>query len=287
MTAPGGDHLKGVVVLLGDAVAAYVADRVGRGEINAVTAAHLRSRLGMLVAACPAGLDVGDLDRGGVAAWQASVGALAPASRRAYLSTVRTFCAWCAGCGLIAGDPTAALARVREPRHAPRALSPGAVARLRLVLPDLRAEVIVGLMVGCGLRCVEVARLQVGDYDGDGRTLFVVGKAGDQRIIPVPSKDAPTLDRWVEHRRPGPLVGLAPGTVSKLVASWMDAAGIKTAARDGVSAHALRHTCASNMLERCGNVRVVQEALGHASLATTQRYLRHASLEQMRDAMGG
>jgi integrase/recombinase XerC len=274
-------------MLLSEAVAAYVADRRSRGEINDASAAHLRSRLGLLVVACPPDLAVTGLDRDHLRAWQATIGGLRPASRRAYLSTVRTFCRWCAECGLLAGDATAGLGRVREPRREPRALSAGALARLRLVLPDLRAEVIVGLMYGCGLRCVEVSRLRAGDYDPAARTLFVTGKRGDERVIPVPSWLAPTVDAWVAYRRPGPLVGLSPGTLSKTVTAWMADAGIKNGARDGVSAHALRHTCASDMLDRCGNVRVVQQTLGHASLATTQRYLRNASLEQMRSAMGG
>jgi site-specific recombinase XerC len=272
-------------VLISEAVAAYVADRAGRGEISALTAGHLRSRLGMLVEACPNDLDIGALDRDRVRAWQITVGALGPASRRAYLSTVRTFCAWCTQEGFMAGDPTAGLARVREPRRAPRALSAGQVARLRLVLPDLRAEVIVALMLGCGLRCVEVSRLSLGDYDPDGRIIFVVGKRGDERLLPVPRWVAASVDTWAAYRRAGPLIGLSPGALSRHVSAWMADAGIKTGPRDGISAHALRHTCASDMLDRCGNVRTVQEALGHASLATTQRYLRRASLDQLRAAM--
>jgi site-specific recombinase XerD len=65
----------------------------------------------------------------------------------------------------------------------------------------------------------------------------------------------------------------------------MDLAGLKASAYDGVSAHALRHTMASNMLDRCGNVRTVQGALGHVSLATTERYLRTPDLDVMRSAM--
>jgi site-specific recombinase XerC len=240
----------------------------------------------MLSAACPPGVTVAEVDRDMVRAWQASVGSLRPASRRAYLSTVRTFCAWCADSDLMEADPTLRLGRVREPRLVPRALSPGQVARLRLVLPDLRAEVIVGLMAGCGLRCCEVARLEVRDYDADARTVFVVGKADNSRTLPVPSAVAGLVDRFCGGRSSGPLVGLVASSLSRAVSHWMATAGIKRAPRDGISAHALRHSCASNLLDRCGNVRVVQEVLGHVSLATTQRYLRHATLEQVRAAMG-
>jgi integrase/recombinase XerC len=273
-------------MLLSDAVAAYIADRHTRGEVTTLTARHLRSRLGMLVAACPVELDAAGLNRDLVRAWQGSVGGLRPASRRSYLSTVRTFCTWCGESGLMTADPTVGVRRVREPRHMPRALSAGQMARLRLVLPDLRAEVVVELMAGCGLRCCEVARLQSADYDAAGRTVFVVGKRGDERVLPVPGSVADHLDAWAAGRPPGRLVGLSASSLSRMVTGWMDDAGIKTGPRDGISAHALRHTFASDMLDRCGNVRVVQEALGHVSLATTQRYLRRASLEQIRAAMG-
>jgi integrase len=64
----------------------------------------------------------------------------------------------------------------------------------------------------------------------------------------------------------------------------MAAAGLKTGPRDGVSAHALRHTAAAELLEECGNVRVVQEFLGHANVATTDRYLRKTPMAKMKAA---
>ena len=67
----------------------------------------------------------------------------------------------------------------------------------------------------------------------------------------------------------------------------MSTAGIKRGAGDGVSAHALRHTAASDVLDRCHDVRTVQAMLGHVSIATTQIYLRRADLSRMREAMAG
>ena len=272
-------------MLLSDAVAIYVDGRAARGEVSAVTASHFRSRLASLVAV--AGPEVAQLDRAQVAAWQASIGHQRPASRRAYLSTVKTFCRWAVVEGLLPADPTLAAARVREPHRPPRRLSAGQVARLGLVLPDLRAEVIIALMFGCGLRCCEVARLTIEDYDPAAGELVVVGKNSDGRLLPVPAPVDAVLARWLAARggHPGLLVGLAARTISVLVSGWMAAAGIKAGAYDGVSAHALRHTFAANMLHRCGNVRTVQTALGHESLATTQRYLPWATLEELRAAM--
>jgi site-specific recombinase XerC len=117
--------------------------------------------------------------------------------------------------------------------------------------------------------------------------LRVRGKADHERELPVPTDVALLLHAHLGGRDHGPLLGMGAALISRRVSGWMDAAGLKARPYDGVSAHALRHTMASDMLDRCGNVRTVQAALGHQSLATTQRYLRPASLEQLRAAMGG
>ena len=74
---------------------------------------------------------------------------------------------------------------------------------------------------------------------------------------------------------------------SKRMTALFWEAGLKKANYDGRSAHALRHTAASDVLDRCKNVRTVQAMLGHASIATTQIYLRRANLDQLREAMSG
>jgi site-specific recombinase XerD len=71
-----------------------------------------------------------------------------------------------------------------------------------------------------------------------------------------------------------PRRGISAEYVGKLAVQWMRAAGIKYAAFDGRSAHALRHTCASHMLEHGADIREVSEMLGHSGLQATQTYLR-------------
>jgi integrase len=270
-------------VLLADAVAVYVSDRQARGEINAQTAKQFAWRLRLLVAADPH-LEVADLARDHVLAWQRQTGGQRPATRRGYLSTLKTFCGWAVDAGLLAADPTARVAKVRDGHPEPRYLSPARVARLAMVLPDERAALIVALMHDLGLRCVEVARLQVADWDSSAAELRVVGKGGHVRDMQVLDDLAVLLDRRCAGRRAGPLVGITAERISVLVSGWMAAAGIKTGRYDGISAHALRHTAASNLLDGCDNVRLVQEFLGHQSLATTERYLRRHNKAEMRAA---
>ena len=125
-----------------------------------------------------------------------------------------------------------------------------------------------------GLRCVEVARLDASDLDAGRRTITVRGKADNVRTIPLADEVADQLERWLAGRHAGPVVDLAAATLSGVVAAWMADAGLKSRPYDGRSAHALRHTAASDLYDRCRDVKAVQRFLGHANVATTDRYLR-------------
>jgi integrase/recombinase XerC/integrase/recombinase XerD len=263
----------------------YVSGRLARGEITAATARQLRWRLSTLVRTAPE-LPVAALRREHILAWEATIGWQRPASRRAYLSTVKVFCRWCIDEELLDVDPTARLARVRESRRVPRALNDAQMARLSLVLPDHRARAIVALMGRLGLRCGEVAALCVEDWDTAAGAVLIRGKGGHERLVAVPDDVERALRRHLRGRTSGPVVDGKAATLSRQVAFWMDVAGLKSGPHDGMSAHALRHTAASNAFDRSKDVRVVQELLGHANLATTDRYLRRANLDQQRAALG-
>jgi integrase/recombinase XerD len=292
----------GVVPTLGEAVDLYIWDRYGRRELTLKSARSLADRLKLLVDALGADLPADRLDRRAVLSWQHTVSAHAPASRRAYLSTVRTFCGWAIGEGYLTQDPTAGIARIKQPRLVPRALPQDAVTKLlEACETDSRDLAIVWLQVGLGLRCAEVAALEMADWDPISRKLFVRGKGGHERVLPATDAVCTALERYLDDvgRCAGPLIRaragtsfgrdkhLAPQAIVWRVGRLMKKAGIKRAPRDGVSAHALRHTCASDALDKCGNVRTVQEILGHASLSSTQIYLRRANLDQMREALEG
>lgn len=271
----------------------YVTGRRARGEITASTAADLRWTL--------AGLDrsFGDRPLGmfGPAAidrWLESVGDLADATRREYLSRVRGFCRWMVAAGKLRTDPTAHVPTIRQARRAPRTLTTDQVGRLLTALPDRRARAVVLLMIGCGCRCVEVATLRIEDYDGS--TITVKGKRGHERVLPVPGVVRAGVDAYLEEvgSVAGPLIrsqvrpahGLSERTLSHYVRGWMRTAGVKSRALDGRSAHALRRTAASDVMDRSGDVRAVQCMLGHERLETTARaYLRPVTMLQLRDAM--
>jgi site-specific recombinase XerD len=275
----------------------YIGERRRRGEITARTAKGLRYALDSLDVSF-GNRPLTQLTPRAIERWLETVGHLAPSTRRNHLGAARGFCRYLVARDLIAEDPTAHVARIRQPRSVPRALSPADVGRLWLALPDERARAIVALMVWCGLRCVEVARLQVTDYDPVAGTIRVVGKGMHERELPVPVETRAVIDRYlasVGGVMSGPLIrssripsrGLSEATISTYVSRWMETAGLKVGRWDGRSAHALRHTCASDVLDVCGDLRVVQEMLGHAHLSSTAIYLRRAGIGRLREAMDG
>ena len=271
----------------------WVQGRLSRGEIVPGSATTLASRLESLLGMCD-GLSVEALT-----AWQASIGQMKPRTRQAYVSTVNQFCGWLVDEGHITQDPRRALAKVRVVPGAPRALPPFDIDRIVKAATDARWAAVVTVMVGVGLRCVEVSRLDLADLDRDRWTLFVTGKGGHQRMLPLPQTAQEALDDYLAERgtRPGPLFlsagsrskpdrRLHPRWISRKVSIIMYDAGVHDWG-DGRSAHALRHTCLSDVLEACHDVRIVQQVAGHASLATTQVYLRVANLGQLRSALQG
>ncbi|MGH9123028.1 MAG: tyrosine-type recombinase/integrase, partial [Acidimicrobiales bacterium] len=184
----------------------YVTGRLARGEIAKASAIVIRERLASL--ARTTGVSAAtDLDRAALLRWQASVGHLSQGTRRTYQSAVWCFVRWLVAEGILADDPTIGLAAVREPRRLPRALVTEDVRQVLRTCPDARTRAMVWLMVGCGLRRVEVSRLQVRDYDELGRTIQLHGKAGHERMIPTPVDVASALDCYIAVRghRDGPL----------------------------------------------------------------------------------
>lgn len=275
----------------------YLTGRRRRGEISTRTEKNMRSHLSSLERSFGR-RPLDQLKRRAIERWLESVGELAPQTRRNMLGTVRSFCRWLVEEGVIDADPCAKVPRIRRPRTVPRALPTKDVGELLDALPDQRARAIVTLMVGCGLRCIEVARLTVPDFDPAARTLSITGKGGHERVLPIPEFVYVELRRYLDQvgvRLGGPLIqsstnpsaGLSECTISTYVSRWFEAAGIKHGRWNGRSAHALRHTCASDVLDGGADLRTVQELLGHAQLSSTAIYLRRAHIGQLREAMEG
>lgn len=274
----------------------YLADRRKTGRMAGTTAKNVRYFLDSVAEQFGA-RPINQFTTAWVEGWLQGLAHLAPGTRRTHFGRLRSFARWLVEHDHVRKDPTARIGRLPVPRRVPRALSSDKAGTVVESAPDTRLAAILALMLSCGLRCIEVSRLQVGDYDPHAKTLHVHGKGGHERVLPVPAEARAAIDRYLcqEGAPQGPLIrseqrptqGLSSGYLSHLVSDAMSAAGIKVRPGDGVSAHALRHTAATDVLNQCHDVRLVQQMLGHANLATTTVYLGTADLGQLRAAMEG
>lgn len=279
-------------------IATYVAGRQARREITPDTADNYRVTLRTLDRSFGA-RPLKQFGPRAIDRWIESVGHLAASTRHQYISRVRKFCTWLLRTRRIALDPTAHVEPIEQPRRVPVTLTHAQVADLlHHVRGDRRALAVVWIMVGCAARCIEVANLRVEDYDPVGLSFVLRGKGQHERHIPVPVEVSTAVNAYLDEVgiATGPLIrsrrtpseGLSRRTIGWYVRRWMRDAGVKARALDGRSAHGLRRTAASDVMEHTNDIRVVQELLGHAKVETTARhYLRPVTVEQMREAMAG
>lgn len=277
------------------AVSTYIDDRSKRGEIVATTARQQRIILRRFADSLgdkdPAAITHRDIDR-----HMRHRAHLRPSSRRVELGILASFCTWLIRRGTLKRNPMIHVVRPRNRRSVPAALPADAVDDLlAYTCADPRLDAIVWSMLGLGLRRAEVAGLHVEDWDRRAQTVRVVGKGGHERILPV----IPQVDRaWRRHfaddpassgpmfrsRKP-PHAQLTVNTVGMLVSDALSAAGVKRHAFDRVCAHALRHTALSDVMDACGDLRIVMEMGGHRDLSTASIYQRRAQIPQLRSAM--
>ena len=208
----------------------------------------------------------------------------APESRKRAFNDVRQLYRWCERDGLVAKNPAALAWAPRVPRAQPRPASSAALDAA-LTTGRLGERLAVALMAYGGLRCVEVAGLRWGHVDfGDG-IMWITGKNGQQRFVFITRDLRPWLAA-LDGAHPGDPVyrgghgrAVMAATVSGRVSAHCRAAGY------GVTAHQFRHYYATRLLERCGQLEVVRDQLGHASTATTEVYAKLANEQVRRAAM--
>lgn len=158
--------------------------------------------------------------------------------------------------------------------------------------PDgLRDRAMLELLYGGGLRVSELASLRIADIDLAQGEVRVLGKGRRERLVPVGPAAIDAVRAWLTRRgemadpqAPTDILLLStrgsPLSV-RSIQTLVHRYGMLGAGRADLHPHALRHTCATHMLDGGASLRAIQEQLGHASLATTQRYT-HVSLESVR-----
>lgn len=199
----------------------------------------------------------------------------APSSMNSALASLRHFYRWAVRYGWVDTDPTAGLKRAREPRKMGRIASDQSIVHAMMRAPvDTRVMLMLG--AECGLRRAEIAKVHRSDIDGEW--LYVVGKGGHQRIVHL----SPELLELLEHM---PKRGyLFPSPVNREGHIRPDAVYRRIHRLAGVNTHSLRHRAGTVVFEGTGNnLRVTMEFLGHATMATTSRYV-HTTRDDLRRA---
>ncbi|MFT4029436.1 MAG: site-specific tyrosine recombinase XerD [Protaetiibacter sp.] len=226
---------------------------------------------------------------------------LAPSSTARVISSIRGFTRFLQEEGLLAGDPAESLVAPKQPRRLPKALTRDQVEAL-LAATDgddpvrLRDKALLELLYATGARVSEAVALDVDDLvgpDGTPELIRVIGKGDKQRIVPVGSFARSAVEAYLVRARPlltaggrstpALFLGARGARLSRqntwlIIRAAAERAGITTE----VSPHSLRHSFATHLLAGGADVRVVQELLGHASVATTQIYT-HVTIDNLRD----
>lgn len=223
-------------------------------------------------------------------------GPLAPRSIARMLSSVRSFTAFAAGEGWLPLDPGTAVRPPKAPMRLPKAIPVEDMKRLLGAVSvdaddpvQLRDKALLELLYATGARISEAVGLSVDDVttlsdaDGELSVVKVTGKGNKQRIVPLGSFARAAIDAYLVRARPvfaarGPSTPAlflgARGSRLSRQSAWLviQAAAAAADLEAHVSPHTFRHSFATHLLEGGADVRVVQELLGHASVATTQIY---------------
>jgi integrase/recombinase XerC len=285
-----------------DEYAEHLALERGRSEhTRRAYLTDLRSLFAFLDARTPgAGLDALDLPvlRGWLAAQAAGGAARTTLARRT--SAVKTFTAWASRRGVMAVDPATRLQVPKARRTLPAVLRQDqAIAALHAADVGaqegdplaLRDRLIVEMLYATGIRVSELCGLDIGDVDTGSRLIRVLGKGNKQRTVPFGRPALAALETWLRDGRPelanpdsgaALLVGprgrrLDPRQARTVVHQTVSAVG----GAPDMGPHGLRHSAATHLLEGGADLRVVQEILGHSSLATTQLYT-HVTVARLR-----
>ena len=197
------------------------------------------------------------------------------------LSAIRSFYRWLLREGRAKVNPADGVRAPKSARKLPNVLD---VDEMKSLLEhgqerpgSERDQAIFELFYASALRLSELCGLRWADIDFSERLVRVLGKGGKTRVVPFGTQSAAALTEWRKHTaddsgawvfpgRDGK--SIAPRTVQARLTRWTQSAGVWKR----VHPHLLRHSCASHLLESSGNLRAVQEMLGHADIGTTQIY---------------
>lgn len=232
--------------------------------------------------------NAGELDEADIRAWVSQLHrrGLAGSSIQRSLSAARSFFNYLSRINGHPRNPAAAVQAPRKPRKLPKTLDADQVGRYLEFDDDgptaLRDRAMAELFYSSGLRLAELNSVNVNDIDHQSRLLTVTGKGNKARTVPVGGVALEAIEKWMAVR---PNIAANKDAAQALFTSnrgqrisvrniqaRLKLQGRKSGMHQDVHPHMLRHSFASHMLESSGDLRAVQELLGHANISTTQIY---------------
>ena len=202
-----------------------------------------------------------------------------------WLSAMRSFFAFAIRKGWAKNNPADAIQAPKSPKKLPKTLDVDQTAQFVSVEGDsvlaLRDRALLELIYSSGLRLAEVVGLNLGDVDLREGMVTVLGKGNKTRMLPVGSHAITALKNWLSQRKAllkdsneQAIFISQKGTriTHRAVQLRMQQLSVQQGMDTPVHPHMLRHSFASHMLESSGDLRLVQEMLGHANISTTQIY---------------
>lgn len=292
---------------LAEAIRVFIEYLTGERRASAHTVDAYRRDLEQLAAFLDERLGrsatLADVSKLSLRAWLGDLArSRSPGSVARKLAALRTFYRYLEREGSVRQNPVALIATPKVRRKLPAFLGVDAAAEVMRApagdgavceVEQLRDTLILELLYGSGLRVSELVGLDLSHVSLEEQRMRVLGKGNKERMVPLGSKALEALRAYLprrselRHPKTGAadaralLVGrrgrrLGVRRVQTLVRRY----GALGAGRPDLHPHALRHSCATHMLEGGADLRAIQEMLGHASLSTTQRYT-HLSLEQL------
>ena len=207
---------------------------------------------------------------------------LSPRSIRRALSCLHSFFVYLVRKGLLANNPAMGVKAPKIARKLPRVLDTDQTAQLlvgKVVTPiEKRDRALLELLYGSGIRLAELVGLDIKDLDLANGNARVLGKGRKTRIVPLGSHTVRALKTWLATRadrnpEDPVFIGRGDQRISpRTVQLRVKRAGMKALGVDSIHPHLLRHSFASHLLESSGDLRAVQELLGHSDISTTQIY---------------
>ena len=201
-----------------------------------------------------------------------------------HISSAKGFFSYMKKIGLVQSSPFELINSPKSPNHLPNILSPEEVSQLLNFKPknsqDKRDFAIIELIYSSGLRVSEAVNSNLSDFEDNYNFLRVIGKGSKTRLVPVGRFAQNAIKEWISERKK---------ILTKNDALFVNLRGSRISTRSvqeriknialkqglpPVNPHMLRHSFATHLLESSGDLRSIQELLGHSSLSTTQIYTR-------------